>query len=90
MEQVIDVARTMRERSMAHHLSGTVKEILGTCQSIGCTVDKAHPHDKIDEINSGEITIPVSSQNMLTKYLPNTLSSIGRVNYGLTIIIVNY
>ena len=60
MDQVIDVARTMRERSMAHHLSGTVKEILGTCQSIGCTVDKQHPHDTIIKINDGEITIPVS------------------------------
>ena len=60
MDQVIDIARTMRERSMAHHLSGTVKEILGTCQSIGCTVDKQHPHDQIDQINNGEIAIPVS------------------------------
>lgn len=67
MEQVIDIARIMRERSMAHHLSGTVKEILGTCQSIGCTIDKAHPHDKIDEINNGEIAIPVSIQYLLTK-----------------------
>lgn len=65
MEQVIDIARTMRERSMAHHLSGTVKEILGTCQSIGCTVDKEHPHDKVDQINDGEITIPVSLYNVL-------------------------
>ena len=41
-------------------LLGTCKEILGTCQSVGCTVDKAHPHDKIDEINEGLIPIPVS------------------------------
>ena len=33
---------------------------MGTCQSVGCTVDKAHPHDKIDEINEGLIPIPVS------------------------------
>lgn len=58
MDQVIDIARIMRERSMAHHLSGTVKEILGTCQSIGCTIDKEHPHDKIVQINNGEIVIP--------------------------------
>ena len=60
VEQVIDIARIMRERSMAHHLSGTVKEILGTCQSVGCTVDKKPPHDIIDQINDGEISIPVS------------------------------
>lgn len=58
MEQVIDIARVMRERSMARHLSGTVKEILGTAQSVGCTIDGAHPHDKVDEINDGTLVIP--------------------------------
>lgn len=58
MDQVIDIARTMRGRSMARHLSGTVKEILGTAQSVGCTVDGAHPHDKVDEINDGTLIIP--------------------------------
>ena len=59
MDQVIDTARIMRPRSMSRYLSGTVKEILGTCQSVGCTVDGAHPHDKIDEINDGSLVIPV-------------------------------
>ena len=59
MDQVIDIARTMRPRSMSRYLSGTVKEILGTCQSVGCTVDGSHPHDKIEEVNDGSITIPV-------------------------------
>lgn len=40
-------------------VSGTVREILGTCQSVGCTVDGSHPHDKIEEVKSGAITIPV-------------------------------
>ena len=40
---------------------GTVKEILGTCQSVGCTVDGSHPRDKIEEINDGLIHIPVSN-----------------------------
>lgn len=61
MDQVLDIARIMRPRSMARYLSGTVKEILGTCQSVGCTVDGSHPHDKIDEINDGSLTIPVSN-----------------------------
>jgi len=59
MDQVIDTARIMRPRSMSRYLSGTVKEILGTCQSVGCTVDGAHPHDKIDDINDGSLVIPV-------------------------------
>ncbi|XP_033112611.1 60S ribosomal protein L12-like [Anneissia japonica] len=58
LEQVIDIARIMRERSMAKELSGTVKEILGTAQSVGCTVEGQAPHDVIDSINSGEVDIP--------------------------------
>lgn len=61
MDQIVDIARLMRPRSMARLLSGTVKEILGTAQSVGCTVDGAHPHDKIEEISDGTLNIPVSS-----------------------------
>ena len=43
-----------------------MKEILGTCQSVGCTVDGSHPHDKIEEINDGLIPIPVS--NLISDY----------------------
>lgn len=68
MDQVIEIAREMRDRSMARHLSGTVKEILGTAQSVGCTIDGAHPHDKIDEINDGALVIPVSLRNKDTTY----------------------
>nr|ABC67745.1 ribosomal protein L12 [Anthopleura elegantissima] len=57
MEQLIDIAKTMRPRSMARKLSGTVKEILGTCQSVGCTVDGQPPHDIIDKIDDGEVEI---------------------------------
>jgi len=39
MDDVISIARTMRPRSGARDLSGTIREILGTAQSVGCTVD---------------------------------------------------
>lgn len=65
MDQVIDIARTMRPRSMSRHLSGTVKEILGTSQSVGCTIDGSHPHDKIDEIKEGTLTIPVRLESVI-------------------------
>ena len=60
LDQIIEIARIMRPRSMARHMSGTVKEILGTAQSIGCTVEGSDAHDVIEQINEGEITIPVS------------------------------
>lgn len=59
IDQVIDIAKTMRPRSMSRKLEGTVKEILGTCQSIGCSVEGQPPHDVIDKINEGEIEIEV-------------------------------
>jgi len=58
IDQIIDIARTMRPRSMARELKGTVKEILGTCQSVGCTVEGQHPHDVVDQVNSGQVEIP--------------------------------
>lgn len=39
-------------------LSGTIKEILGTAQSVGCTIDGRAPHDVIDDINSGKVECP--------------------------------
>ena len=68
MAQVIEIAKTMRERSMARHLSGTVKEVLGTCQSVGCTVEGEPPHDIIDKINDGEIEIEVCSRFLVVFY----------------------
>ena len=35
----------MRDRSCARKLKGTVKEILGTCVSVGCTVDHEDPRE---------------------------------------------
>ena len=58
MDEIINIARIMRPRSMARQLAGTCKEILGTCQSVGCTVEGSHPHDIIEKIDSGEIEVP--------------------------------
>lgn len=55
-EQIVTIAKTMREakKSMSIDLAGSVKEILGTCISVGCTVDKKSAKDVTAEINSGE------------------------------------
>ncbi|GJJ06370.1 60S ribosomal protein L12 [Clathrus columnatus] len=58
LDEIIRIARIMRPKSLAKDLSGVAKEILGTAQSIGCTIDGQAPHDIIDGINSGEIQIP--------------------------------
>ncbi|XP_030915089.1 60S ribosomal protein L12 [Geospiza fortis] len=59
-DEIVNIARQMRHRSLARELSGTIKEILGTAQSVGCSIDGRHPHDIIDDINSGAIECPAS------------------------------
>merc|ERR1711881_210917 len=56
-DDILTAARIMRPRSMAKHMSGVCKEMLGTANSIGCTVDGESPMDIIEKINSGDIEI---------------------------------
>jgi len=58
LDQVYEVARTMRPRSMAKTFTGTVKEILGTCVSVGCTVEGQNPRAIQAQIDSGKIVCP--------------------------------
>jgi large subunit ribosomal protein L12e len=45
LDEIIGIARTMRSKSLAKDLAGGVKEILGTAQSVGCTIDGKPPHE---------------------------------------------
>ena len=58
IEEVYKIARVMRPRSLAKKFEGTVLEILGTAQSVGCTVEGEDPHDLIDQIHDGEFVCP--------------------------------
>ena len=58
LDAIITIGRALRNKSMAKKLVGTVKEVLGTAFSIGCTVNGQSPHDIQDQIESGDITIP--------------------------------
>lgn len=55
MDEIINIARTMRFKSLAKDLKGTVKEILGTAFSVGCQVDGRSPKEISDDIESGAI-----------------------------------
>ena len=45
LDQVIAIAKECRPRSMASTFKGTVLEILGTCVSVGCTIEGKSPKD---------------------------------------------
>jgi hypothetical protein len=50
MDDIIEIARVMRPRSCAKYLAGTCKEMLGTAQSVGCTVDHEHPQKIMEKV----------------------------------------
>eukprot|EP01053_Blabericola_migrator_P002033 Blabericola_migrator_1__2032@NODE_1554_length_4294_cov_81_630471_g1019_i0_p2_GENE_NODE_1554_length_4294_cov_81_630471_g1019_i0NODE_1554_length_4294_cov_81_630471_g1019_i0_p2_ORF_typecomplete_len169_score41_77Ribosomal_L11/PF00298_19/1_3e04Ribosomal_L11/PF00298_19/4_6e21Ribosomal_L11_N/PF03946_14/7e18DUF1758/PF05585_12/0_12_NODE_1554_length_4294_cov_81_630471_g1019_i036024108 len=61
LNTIIDIAREMRaaERGIiSRTLQGTVKEILGTANAVGCTVDGKKPTDVQKAIDAGEVSIP--------------------------------
>ena len=57
-EEVINIARIMRPRSMARTLRGTVKEILGSANSVGCSIDGQNPRDMQEAVQSGQVEVP--------------------------------
>lgn len=57
MDDVIDIAKKLRPKSMAVEFSGTVKEVLGTCVSLGCTVDGKSAKEVQSLIDAGEIEV---------------------------------
>lgn len=58
LDAIINIARTLRFKSMAKKLAGTVKEVLGTAFSVGCTVNGQQPGEIQKAIDAGTITIP--------------------------------
>eukprot|EP01035_Chromulina_nebulosa_P016936 gene16936-22428_t len=58
LDAIINIARILRQKSMAKKLVGTVKEVLGTAFSIGCSVNGQSPKDIQEQIDAKTITIP--------------------------------
>jgi len=57
-EALFNISRQMRSKSLAKKFSGTVKEVLGTCRAIGCTVDGMQPEDIHEAIDNDEFECP--------------------------------
>jgi len=52
-DQCIKVAKMKQNAMLAIDLRSAVKEVVGTCVSIGLTIDDSEPKKIIEEINSG-------------------------------------
>ena len=57
MDQICEIAKKMRPKSYAAEFSGTVKEVLGTCVSVGCSIDGKSPKDVQAQIDAGEVNV---------------------------------
>lgn len=55
LEEIVEIARTVRFKSMSKELKGTVLETLGTAFSVGCLAEGKSVKDISDEIRAGEI-----------------------------------
>jgi large subunit ribosomal protein L11 len=53
MEQVVRIAKVKRPQLLASTLKGATKEMLGTCVSMGVTVEGKDPRDMQKEIDEG-------------------------------------
>ena len=66
LDDIIEIARTMRFKSFSKSLEGTVKEILGTAFSVGCQVDGRSPKAIQEDIHNGEIESEFRSETLQT------------------------
>ena len=57
MEQVKKVAKLIESKSLAKSFTGTVKQVLGTCCSLGCTVENENPRNLLSKIDSKELVV---------------------------------
>lgn len=57
-EKVLKIAKLKKEQSLSYNLKGVVKEVLGTCVSMGIKVDGKPPKEVLAEIEEGKIQIP--------------------------------
>ncbi|XP_012371587.1 60S ribosomal protein L12-like [Octodon degus] len=60
-DEIVNIARqNLAAPTFSQRTSGTIKEILGSAQSVGCNVDSWHPHDIIEDIINSAVECPAS------------------------------
>ncbi len=58
IDQVIKIAKMKKPEMLSYTMKAAVKEVLGTCVSMGVSVEGKHPKEVQKEIDEGAIEIP--------------------------------
>ncbi len=58
IDQVIKIAKMKKPEMLSYTMKAAVKEVLGTCVSMGVSVEGKHPKEVQKEIDEGVIEIP--------------------------------
>ena len=66
IEQIISVAKTKLPNMLAHDLKTAVKNIVGTCVSLGVLIESKHPHEIQKEIEEGKYDKEIKSEKTET------------------------
>ena len=53
MEQILRIAKIKQEQSLAKNIKNAVKEVLGTCVSVGVTVEQKDPREVQSQVDEG-------------------------------------
>lgn len=54
MKQVINIAKIKKASSLSKNIKNTAKEVIGTCVSMGVTIEGMKPKEIIGMINTGK------------------------------------
>ena len=54
LSDVVEIAKSIKDKSLGKTLKSTAKEVIGTAQSLGITVEGKKPKDLIREIDEGK------------------------------------
>jgi len=58
LENVYRIAKQISKKSLSNTFKGTVKQVLGTVDTLGITVDEEHPQKIIEKLDCDHIVIP--------------------------------
>ncbi len=62
IEQIIKIAKMKFDDLLGKNLKEKVKEVIGTCQSMGVLVQGMPAHDAIDAVNAGKFDAPIKAE----------------------------